>query len=150
MHAAPVLDLRFAAGSFSSAQTLEDGAEQWVELPDFIQPQPGLFVAQVVGESMNKRIPNGSWCLFTAQPQGTRNGKIVVVQHRSISDPETGGSYTIKRYSSEKVLEADGSWRHTRITLKPESDRAGFEPIVLDIENEGEFNVVAEWLMSLA
>ncbi|TDP82933.1 hypothetical protein EV672_105120 [Aquabacterium commune] len=72
-------------------QALEDGATEWVEQPEWVKPQPGLFVAQVVGESMNKRIPNGAWCLFRANPQGTRNGKIVVVQHRSISDPETGG-----------------------------------------------------------
>lgn len=147
--AVPVIDLKFAAGHFSEPQALEEGASEWVELPDWIAPQPGLFVAQVVGESMNKRIPNGAWCLFRANPQGTRNGKIVVVQHRSISDPETGGSYTIKRYRSEKVVDGDGGWQHTRIDLIPESDRVGFEVITVDAVDAEELDVVAEWLMVL-
>jgi uncharacterized protein len=147
VQAVPVVDLKFAAGNFSEPQALEDGATEWVELPDWVAPQPGLFVAQVVGESMNRRIPNGAWCLFRANPQGTRQGKIVVVQHRSISDPETGGSYTIKRYRSEKVVDEDGGWRHTRIELHPETDQDGFGVIV--IEADDDVGVVAEWLMML-
>lgn len=57
-------------------------------LPDWVRPQPGLFVAQVVGESMNRGIPNGAWRRFRASPAGSRQGKVVVVQHRSIADPE--------------------------------------------------------------
>ena len=149
--AAPVIDLRFAAGAFSDTQALEDGAEVWVALPDWVRAQPGLFVAQVVGESMNRRIPNGSWCLFRANPPGTREGKVVVVQHRSIADPETGGRYTVKLYASEKVLEEDGGWRHQRITLRPDSDRPGFEPLVIDLgDGDDGFSVAAEMLMVLA
>lgn len=148
-NAAPLIALRFAAGSFSEPQSLEENAENWVELPDWVSYQTGLFVAQVVGESMNKRIPNGAWCLFRAAPAGTRNGKVVVVQHRSIADPETGGSYTVKRYSSEKVLEPDGTWRHTRIELAPETDSPGFETIVLEVGEDEEFSVIAEMLMVL-
>lgn len=149
--AAPVIDLQFAAGAFSEAQALEDGADEWVALPDWVRPQSGLFVAQVIGESMNRRIPNGSWCLFRANPAGTRQGKIVVVQHRSIADPETGGRYTVKIYESEKVPTEDGSWRHERITLRPDSDRPGFEPIEISVrEGEEGFLVVAEMLMVLA
>ena len=149
--AVPVIDLRFAAGAFSDPQALEEGATDWVVSPDWVRPQPGLFVAQVVGESMNRRIPNGAWCLFRANPAGTREGKVVVVQHRSISDPETGGRYTIKRYESEKVPAEDGGWRHRRITLHPDSDRPGFEPLVLNLgEEEDGLSVVAEMLMVLA
>lgn len=147
--AVPVVSLKFAAGSFSDPQALEDGATEWVELPERVKPQPGLFVAQVVGESMNKRIPNGAWCLFRANPQGTRHGKIVVVQHRSISDPETGGSYTIKRYRSEKVVDADGGWRHERIELVPESDMPGFEVMTVRPDEVDGLAVIAEWLTAL-
>lgn len=149
--AAPVIDLQFAAGAFSEAQALENGADEWVALPDWVRPQSGLFVAQVIGESMNRRISNGSWCLFRANPAGTRQGKIVVVQHHSIADPETGGRYTVKIYESEKVPTEDGSWRHERITLRPDSDRPGFEPIEISVrEGEEGFLVVAEMLMVLA
>jgi hypothetical protein len=107
-------------------------------------------VAQVIGESMNRRIKNGSWCLFRANPAGTRQGKVVVVQHRDIADPETGGRYTIKVYSSEKVPAEDGGWMHARITLHPDSDIAGFEPITLTVEDgDGSACVVAELLTVL-
>lgn len=148
--AAPVVDLRFAAGAFSDVQALEDGADDWVALPDWVRPQPGLFVAQVVGESMNRRIPNGAWCLFRANPTGTRLGKVVVVQHRNIADPETGGRYTVKLYTSEKVPAGEGGWRHERITLRPDSDRPEFEPIELAAgDDEGGFRVIAEMLTVL-
>lgn len=149
--AAPVIDLRFAAGAFSEPQMLEEGATDWVALPDWVRPQPGLFVAQVVGESMNRRIPNGAWCLFRANPAGTREGKVVVVQHRSIDDLETGGRYTIKVYTSEKVPADEGEWRHRRITLRPDSDQPGFEPIVIELGKDDEgLAVVAEMLTVLA
>lgn len=148
--AAPVIDLQFAAGAFSGAQALDDDANDWVALPDWVRPQPGLFVAQVVGESMNRRIPNGSWCLFRANPAGTRQGKVVVVQHRSIADPETGGRYTVKLYASEKVPAEDGGWRHERVILQPDSDRSGFEPIELNfLKGEEAFSVIAEMLTVL-
>jgi hypothetical protein len=150
--AAPVIDLRFAAGAFTEGNSLEDGAQDWAALPDWIRPQPGLFVAQVVGESMNRRIPNGSWCIFRANPTGTREGKVVVVQHRTITDPETGGRYTIKVYTSEKVSSAEGTWQHQRITLRPDSDQPLFRPIVLHPEDSGEdepLRVIAEMLAVL-
>lgn len=148
--AAPVVDLRFAAGAFSDAQALEEGASDWVALPDWVRPQPGLFVAQVVGESMNRRIPNGAWCLVRANPTSTRQGKVVVVQHHSIADAETGGRYTIKVYTSEKVPAEGGGRRHERITLSPDSDRPGFEPIELTPEDDEDgFRVIAELLVVL-
>lgn len=103
-----------------------------------------------MGESMNRRIPNGAWCLFRANPTGTRQGKVVVVQHRSIADPETGGRYTVKLYTSEKVPAEEGDWRHERITLRPDSDRPEFEPIELAAgDDEDGLRVIAEMLMVL-
>lgn len=149
--AVPVIELRFAAGTFSDSQALEDDASEWVELPDWVRPQPDLFVAQVIGESMNRRIPNGSWCLFRANPTGTREGKVVVVQHHGMTDPETGGQYTIKVYTSVKAVADDGDWRHKSITLRPDSDRPGFEPIEIQlVEDEAGFSVVAEMLFVLS
>jgi len=151
VNAAPIIDLRIAAGAFSKLQALEEEASDWVALPDWVRPQPGLFVAQVVGESMNRRIPNGSWCLFRANPAGTREGKVVVVQHRSISDPETGGRYTVKLYASEKTPADDGGWIHQRITLSPDSNQPEFQPMVIHLgEDEDSFSVVGEMLMVLA
>ena len=59
-------------------------------------------------------------------------GKVVLAQHRDIQDPEHGGSYTVKVYESEKAPTEDDGWRHTRITLKPDSTEERFGPIVLE------------------
>lgn len=147
--AVPLIDLRFAAGTFSESQASHMETDDWVEAPDWVQLQPGLFIAQVVGESMNRRIPNGSWCLFRLNPEGTRNGKVVVAQHRSIHDSELGGSFTIKLYSSSKVTAPDGTWRHSEIRLMPDSDLAEFKPIVIRDAEEQEFRIVAEFLTVL-
>jgi phage repressor protein C with HTH and peptisase S24 domain len=101
-----------------------------------------MFVAQVVGRSMEPRIPDGSWCLFQAPVEGSRQGRIVLVQHRGIDDPETGGSYTVKRYRSEKGGDGAGSWRHAEIRLEPLNP--GFSPLILRDVRDDELRVVAE------
>ncbi len=93
---------------------------------------------------MEPRIPNGAWCLFRSPVTGSRQGRIVLVQHQSIQDPEAGCSYTVKRYESEKQADPDngGSWQHTGIRLPPENP--DFEPIVLNGIRVGEVSVIAE------
>lgn len=141
----PVYDLSIAAGDFSEMQIPE--AEYWVELPDFIRVSPDLFVSRVVGESMNRKIPNGAWCLFRANPGGTRQGKIVLVQHRAIEDPDHGGSFTIKLYQSEKVEEY-GEFVNQRIVLRPQTNAFGYKDIVLEDELD-ELKVIGEFLSVL-
>jgi len=125
----PVFNVSAAAGSFSEIQLVEES--DWVELPETFATREGMFVVRVVGESMNKRIPNGSWCLFVANPGGSRNGKIVLVEHRDISDPDHGGAYTVKRYRSEKVLVGEEAVNES-ITLLPETTAYGYRSIVID------------------
>lgn len=139
----PIFDLKFAAGQFSDYQQAD--TVDHVVLPAHLRASEGYFVARVDGDSMDKRIPPGAWCLFHFNPQGTRNGKIVVVQHRRISDPELGGQYTIKRYKSEKHFGEDGVVNSV-IVLKPESTNDKHEAIVLSAEDAEEMVVVAEFL----
>lgn len=136
----PLLDVKVAAGSLNEVSAIED--LQWVKVPDHLNTTPDMCVAQVVGESMNRRVPNGAWCLFKRNPGGTRQGKVVLVQHRDIQDPDTGASVTIKRYYSEKRDDPDGGgWRHERIVLKPDSTDPRYEPIVLEAEATSKFVV---------
>jgi phage repressor protein C with HTH and peptisase S24 domain len=60
-----------------------------------------MFVAQIVGKSMEPAIPDGSYCLFRVPVTGTRQGKIVLVQLRDIIDLDNGERQR-KRYLSEK------------------------------------------------
>lgn len=135
----PLYTLKAAAGAFRDEQQVEpDG---WVAPRTSRSLGEGMFVAQVVGRSMEPRIPDGAWCLFRSPVTGSRQGRTVLVQHQSIQDSEAGGSYTVKRYESEKQGDTE-SWRHTRIKLLPENPE--FEPIVLEGISEGDVSVIAE------
>jgi SOS-response transcriptional repressor LexA len=137
----PLVPLKAAAGAFSDPQHIEDGGFEWVAVESSQRLRKGMFVAQVVGKSMEPAIPDGAWCLFRAPVEGTRQGKTVLVQLRDASDPETGQRYTVKCYESDKVSD-DETWRHAQITLKPVNP--DFDPIVLSSEDEGKMQVVAE------
>ena len=137
------MPLKAAAGAFSDAQHIDDGDFAWVAVETTRRLRRGMFVAQVVGRSMEPRIPDGAYCLFAAPVAGTRQGKTVLVQMRDGTDPESGQRYTVKRYQSEKASDGD-AWRHTRITLKPVNRTGTFAPIVLTGADEGQLQVVAE------
>jgi len=153
VNAVPVYDLKVAAGRFSDPQVVAEVPQheevenpesfEWVSLDGSVKPAPGLFVAQVLGESMNRRIPNGAWCLWRLDPAGSCQGKVVLAEHGDIDDSDLG-SYTVKLYESEKEATDDGSWRHTRITLKPDSTDATYQPLVFEDLGEGELRIIAE------
>ena len=141
MTCVPLVSLKVAASAFGDPQNVSDDDWEWVAVDTKRRLRKGMFVAQVVGKSMEPVIPDGSYCLFAAPVTGTRQGKTVLIQLRDVPDPESGERYTIKRYESEKA-EKDGSWHHSRIILKPLNP--GFEPIVLESDTEGELQVIAE------
>jgi type I restriction enzyme R subunit len=137
----PLVPLQAAAGAFGDPQHIEDGDFEWVAVEPRHRLRRGMFVAQVVGRSMEPVIPDGSYCLFRAPVEGTRQGKTVLVQLRDATDPENGQRFTVKRYRSEKSQSSD-SWRHERIILEPVNHE--FKPIVLGGADEGEVQAVAE------
>ena len=153
-NAVPLYDLKVAAGRFSGEQIVDEVPQrdeiespedyEWVSYDGRPLPTQGLFVAQVIGESMNRRIPNGAPCVWRLHPAGSRGGSVVLAQHRDIHDGELGGNYTVKIYESEKEHFDDGTWRHKQITLKPSSTDPSFEPIVLENLEEGELEIIAE------
>ncbi len=142
----PLIPLKAAAGAFGDPQGIPEDSEweKWVAVDMGRKLRRGMFVAQVVGKSMEPRIPDGSYCVFSAPVEGTRQGKIVLAQLRGAVDPESGERYTVKRYESEKSSEADGTWRHVTITLHPIN--RDFQPIVLTTEEEGAVAVIAEFV----
>jgi type I restriction enzyme, R subunit len=140
----PLVSLKAAAGTFRDGESRPVEAEAWVRPLGHTMPGPGLFVAQVKGESMNRRIPNGAYCVFRQPVAGSRQGRVVLVQHRDIVDPELGGSFTVKLWESEKESNGDGTWRHTEVRLKPVSTDPQQKAIVLRNMDEDEIAVVAE------
>ncbi|RYY89586.1 MAG: DUF2075 domain-containing protein [Chitinophagaceae bacterium] len=135
----PLYNLKAAAGGFSPPQQVDDC--QWIAPPDRYKPASDLFACQVVGESMNRVIPNGSVCLFRRDQGGSRNGKIVLVEMNDRVDMETGSRYTVKRYYSTKSENQD-AWHHESIVLKAETKEEGFEDIVLVANGEASLRVI--------
>ena len=125
------------------------GKEEYVEVLGWKQVKgkrldKDMFIAKVVDKSMEPTIPDGSYCLFKFHKAGSRNGLVVLVESRRVSDSETNQRFTIKRYHSEKENDTDGGWRHKRIVLSPDNKK--FKDIVIENVSPGDFRVVAEFV----
>ena len=140
----PLVPLRAAAGGFGDPQNPGLDEWEWVEVDAGRPLREGMFVAQVVGHSMEPRIPDGSYCLFTSPVTGSRRGRIVLAELLDAVDSETGERYTVKRYESSKAADGDAGWRHVRVTLQPLNP--DFDPIEIDVDDEAAVSVVAEFL----
>ncbi len=138
----PLYSLRAAASYFGNGEAVEP--EGWIDAEGAGSLDDRMFVARAVGRSMEPKIYDGDLCIFRANPQGTRQGKIVLAQYRGPADPETGGAFTVKRYSSEKARKGEEGWRHSRVTLSPLNP--AYTPIVLKPESEGDVRVIAEFV----
>lgn len=143
----PVYDLRIAAGSFGEFQVPDPNDVIWVEPPDGVKASMDLFIAQVVGESMNRIIPSGAWCLFRTNPAGSREGKIVLAQLHNYSDPEHGGAFSVKRYQ-RAGRNAQSDQLGGTIRLRPESNDPRFIPVEVQ-EHEDTVRVIAELIRVL-
>jgi SOS-response transcriptional repressor LexA len=141
--AVPVYDLAAAAGAFSQTQIPQELG--WARIQATRRLGKGMFVARVAGRSMEPGIHDGSWALFRAfeamgPSPGALDGRRVVVQLRDETDPETGGSYTLKRW---RIGDVGPDGEPTRIDLRP--DNIGFPTIRLSPET-GDIRVIAEFL----
>jgi SOS-response transcriptional repressor LexA len=141
----PVAEYRTAAGDFRADGRMEIAG--WVRVPTGTKLEKGMFVARVKGHSMEPKIPDGAFCIFKKNPAGFRLNRIVLARLVEQTDPETGGEYTVKVYSSTKVVTPDG-WRHKQIVLSPINK--DYDPIVLAPDFEGSVEVVAEFVAVLS
>ena len=130
----PMYTLAAAAGSWG--EQMEVSEEDWVEAPADLRLTDDMFVAHVVGRSMEPRIPAGSLCVFRRNVTGSRQGRLVLVENYG----ETGENrYTIKRYKSVKRQTGD-EWEHETIRLEPlNPEYQAWELRPSDIRVVGEF-----------
>ena len=147
-------ELRIAAGSWGDecngfSQSLE-AADLWIPLPKGVRSGQRAFVARVNGHSMEPLVPDGSWCVFGPPPEGTRQGKNLIVWHASIKDPEGLGQYTLKHWRSSRHVHSDESheaWQHTEILLEPLN--SAYDEIRISPEEADSVKVVAELMRVL-
>lgn len=134
----PRYSLRAAAGRFlDNGEISEEG---WVEAPeDMARLDPSMFIAEIVGHSMEPLIPDGSFCVFRAGVTGSRTGRLVLAEDREAN------AYAVKRYTSEKIVTDEG-WKHQRIRL--ESLNPGYPSWDLDPDEE-KYRIVGEFVRVL-
>jgi Uncharacterized conserved protein len=132
-------DLKVAAGNFSAVQ--QAGNIGYIEVEPAFAKSGNYFACKVIGESMNKVIPDGSICLFEKYEGGSRNGLICLVELQDFIDQEFGANYTIKEYSSKKLISEDG-WVHQEISLIPRSFDSTFKPVHLREEETVNLKVI--------
>jgi SOS-response transcriptional repressor LexA len=135
----PKYSIRAAAGRFGEQMEVEP--EDWEETPENLKLTGDMFIAHVVGHSMEPRIPDGSLCVFRHNVVGSRNGKLVLVMHYG----ETGENrFTIKRYRSVKV-QTDDTWQHEKIILEPLNP----EYSAWELEENSPIKVIGEFVTVL-
>ena len=140
----PLYSLRAAATRFGEGMSSEQ--EGWVRAPADLTLHDNMFVARVVGRSMEPLIPDGSLCVFRAGVTGSRQGKRLLIEQ--FGETDFASRYTVKRYTSVKRAvpndEDSEAWEHERIRLEPlNRDFPAF-----DLGPEG-FRVIAEFVRVL-
>ena len=135
----PVYTLQAAATRFGQdAEVSESG---WRRVAG-LKLTEGMFIAQVVGRSMEPLIPDASFCVFRSPVIGSRNGKRLLIEQFGATD--TSARYTVKRYTSVKKETGEDTWEHAAIRLEPlNPDFDSF-----DLE-EGQCRVLAEFVRVL-
>src|SRR5690606_441670 len=146
VNAVPLIDIYAAAGSFSEEQISEK--VQWVELPMNISVKEDYFVCQVIGESMNRKIENGSWCLFKRINAEPKEGDIVLVEHYNIQDSDFGSGYTVKTFHSKREIIND-NWVNKAVVLKPSSFDANYKDIIIAHDEIKSLRVIGEYITTL-
>src|SRR5713101_788111 len=77
----------------------------WALVPEGFRHREGMFGALLRGDSMTPRYYDGEWGLFVLDPGGTRQNRIVLVEHRR----EGMNRYSLKQYKSVKAQYRDGT-----------------------------------------
>ena len=143
----PRFDFYAAAGSFSEMQSNKD--YRMIEVDGLKGNKDDYFACKVIGESMNRVIPNGALCLFKKYMGGSRNDKIVLVELMDIQDPDFNSAFTVKTYSSSKIMGEEGRMVNEIIRLIPNSYDPGYSDIVLNGEDGSTSRVVGEFVRVL-
>jgi phage repressor protein C with HTH and peptisase S24 domain len=146
----PRYSLAVAAGPFLENPVIEQAVieeasedQAWEEAPAGLRLTREMFVAEIVGHSMEPLIPDGSLCVFRRGVTGSREGRLVLVEALG----EAGSDrYTVKRYRSEKRQNDAGEWAHERIRLEPLNP--AFEAWDLDPQ-EDRYRILAEFVQVL-
>lgn len=139
----PLYEIQAACGGLEDGGCPpEDEIIGWIDVKGTIRrPSKNMFIIRAKGKSMIPEIEPGELCIFELYGRdrsGSRNGDIVLAKQIG-KDNDYNCQYTIKEFYSEKDPKTG---YHTRIELRP-INTDGYEPIVLNPEDEGEVGTLA-------
>jgi DUF2075 family protein/phage repressor protein C with HTH and peptisase S24 domain len=138
----PFYSIKAACGYFGEGEIVDELG--WIRVEGLGKLNRNMYVVQAVGHSMEPTIQDGDYCVFRANPAGSRQGKIVLTQHHNYYDAEYAGSYSIKTYSSKKKFDEYGNWMHEEIVLEPQNH--DYNPIVINEIDSEDFRIVGEFV----
>ena len=141
----PVYSIKAACGYFGEGDEVSELG--WIRAEGVGKLNRNMYVVQASGHSMEPRINDGDFCVFRANPAGSRQGKIVLVQHTNYYDADYSGAYSIKEYSSAKSYDEFGNWQHEKIELKPYNH--DYNPIIINADDAEDFRVIGEFVDTL-
>lgn len=141
----PVYSIKAACGYFGEGDEVSELG--WIRAEGVGKLNRNMYVVQASGHSMEPRINDGDFCVFRANPAGSRQGKIVLVQHTNYYDADYSGAYSIKEYSSVKSYDEFGNWQHEKIELKPYNH--DYNPIIINADDAEDFRVIGEFVDTL-
>lgn len=138
----PVYTLKAACGYFGEGEEVNELG--WIRVDGIGKLNRNMFVVQAKGHSMEPKIHDGDFCVFRANPAGSRLDKIVLMQHYNYYDSDYAGAYSIKKYSSTKKYDQYGNWQHEKIELIPLNK--DFNSIIINADNSDEYHVIGEFV----
>lgn len=106
-----------------------------------------MYIVQAIGHSMEPIIQDGDYCVFRANPAGSRQGKIVLAQHVNFYDADNAGSYSIKTYTSKKSFNEFGEWQHEQIVLEPKNKNSN--SIIINNTDGDDFRIIGEFINTI-
>lgn len=142
----PVYSIKVAAGKFSDEKEYsQEPPLGWVDV-NIKSSSSDYFAAYIHGESMQPRISDGDLCLFKRYSGGTRQGKIFLIQARSLRDTETAESFVIKKYMRQTPPKHSGDDAESSAVIHLISENPRFSPIVLYGLKDDDVQTIAEFI----
>jgi len=129
----PVYSLRAACGLFGDGESVVQ--EGWVKVEGKGRLDDTQFVVKTKGVSMEGLIEEGSYAVFRKLGGGGLEGKVLLVQRLEAGDPESGGAYTIKKFTR----------KGGKVVLKARNPESGDIELESDAEYSTKYRAIAEF-----
>jgi len=113
-------------------EVVQDG---WVKVEGKGRLDDTQFVVKTKGVSMEGLIEEGSYAIFRKLGGGDLEGKVLLIQRLEASDPDSGGAYTIKKFT--RIV--------GKVVLKARNPEISDIELTSDAEYSTKYRAIAEF-----